>query len=89
MEPAVARQWIRRIIAEGTVTFSAHALEEMAKDGMTTVDCGNVFRGGVVLPPELERGSWRYRIRTSRMCVVVVFRSSTELKVVTAWGERT
>ena len=89
LEPAVARQWIRRITAEGTVTFSAHALEEMAKDGMTTVDCGNVLRGGVVEPPELERGSWRYRIRTSRMCVVVVFRPSTELKVVTAWGERT
>ena len=88
LEPAVARQWIRRIIEEGTVTFSAHALEEMAKDGMTTVDCGNVLRGGGVEPPELERGSWRYRVRTSRMCVVVAFRSSTELKVVTAWGER-
>jgi hypothetical protein len=36
MEPAVAKQWIRRIIAEGTVTFSTHALEEMAKDEMTT-----------------------------------------------------
>ena len=89
LEPAVARQWIRRIIAEGTVTFSAHALEEMGKDEMTTVDCGNVLRAGVVEPPELERGSWRYRVRTSRMCVVVAFRSSTELKVVTAWRERT
>ena len=36
MEPAVAKQWIRRIIVEGTVTFSTHAVEEMAKDEMTT-----------------------------------------------------
>ncbi len=67
------------------MSFSKHALEEMANDDLTTVDCINVLRGGVVEPPEFERGSWRYRVRTARICVVVVFRSETALAVVTAW----
>lgn len=88
MGPAEAKKRIRRIIADGTVVFSGHALDEMAKDEMTTVDCGNVLRGGVVEPPEFERGSWRYRVRTNRMCVVVLIRTPNELKVITAWRIR-
>jgi len=30
------------------------ALEEMDKDGLTTVDCTNVLRGGVLELPEVE-----------------------------------
>ncbi len=66
-------------------TYSKHAKEEMLADDMTTVDCENVLRGGVVQPPDFEKGSWRYRVETSWMAVVVAFRSSTELVVVTAW----
>lgn len=69
----------------GTVSFSAHALREMANEQMTTVDCTNVLRGGVVEPAEWERGSWRYRVRTNVMYVVVAFRSERHLVVVTAW----
>ncbi len=85
LEPGAAKRLIRKIIELGTVTFSKHALDEMAKDDLTTVDCVNVLRGGVVQPGELERGSWRYRVTTARMCVVVAFRSEEELVVVTAW----
>ena len=85
LEPSAAKRLIRKIIELGTVTFSKHALEEMAKDDLTTVDCVNILRGGVVQPSELERGSWRYRVRTARMCVVAAFRSDEELVVVTAW----
>ena len=52
---------------------------------MTTPDCANVLRAGVVEEPEFERGSWRYRVRTQRMYVVVAFRSENELSIVTAW----
>jgi hypothetical protein len=83
--PTRARQLIRRILNTGTVSFSGHAEKEMAKDDLTMVDCTNVLRGGVVEPPELELGTWRYRIRTARIYVVVVFRSETQLGVVTAW----
>jgi hypothetical protein len=60
-------------------------LDEMAADALDTVDCTNVLRGGVVDPPEWENGSWRYHVRTNRMCMVVALRSPTTLVVVTAW----
>ena len=85
LEPGAAKRLIRKIIQLGTVSFSKHGLEEMARDDLTTVDCVNVLRGGVVEPGELERGSWRYRVSTARMRVVVAFRSDEELVVVTAW----
>jgi Domain of unknown function (DUF4258) len=80
-----AKQLIRKIIDSGTVNFSSHALEEMKKDNLTTVDCINVLRAGVVEPPELEKGTWRYRVRTNRIYVVIAFRSETQLVVVTTW----
>ena len=52
---------------------------------LTMVDVTNVLRGGVVDPAEFENGSWRYRVRTARIAVIVAFRSETELRVVTAW----
>jgi hypothetical protein len=85
LDPTRARHLIRNIIAAGEVRFSGHALKEMAKDDLTTVDCTNVLRGGVVEPPEWEHGTWRYRVRTNRIYVVVAFRSETQLVVVTAW----
>ncbi len=57
----------------------------MAKDGLAEVDVVNVLRGGVVEPGEWENGSWRYRVWTSRIAVVLAFRSETMLVVVTAW----
>jgi hypothetical protein len=85
LHPTRARQLIRYILNAGTVDFSGHALAEIAKDDLTTVDCTNVLRAGVVEPPELEKGTWRYRVRTNRIYVVVLFRSETRLLVVTAW----
>jgi hypothetical protein len=85
LHPTRARQLIRRILTSGKVGFSKHALDEMAKDDLTTVDCTNVLRGGMVEPPEEVSGTWRYRIRTARIYVVVAFRSETQLVVVTAW----
>ena len=88
MNPARARQLIRNIVSTGAVSFTGHALEEIAKDDLTTVDCTNVLRAGVVEPAEFESGSWRYRVRTDRIYVVVTFRSETRLVVVTAWRLR-
>ena len=36
-------------------------------------------------PPELERGTYRYRVCTAKIVAVVAFRSDKELRVVTAW----
>lgn len=85
LDPAAARALIRTILDTGTVSFSRHALQELGKDDLTTVDAVNVLRGGIVSPGELERGTWRYRVRTARLAVVVAFRAEAELVVVTGW----
>ena len=83
-----AKRLIRRILQSGRFTYSKHAKEEMLADDLTTVDCENILRGGVVRPPDFEKASWRYRVETNRMAVVIAFRSSDELVVITAWREK-
>ncbi|MCA9590265.1 MAG: DUF4258 domain-containing protein [Myxococcales bacterium] len=85
LSPPEAKRLIREILESGSVSFSNHALEELAKDDLSTVDATNMLRGGVVDPGEFENGSWRYRVRTTRMAVIVAFRSETDLRIVTAW----
>lgn len=83
-----ARAAIREILELGNLTFSGHARQEMTNDNLGELDVRNVLRGGWVEPAEWENGSWRYRVRTQRMCVVVAFRSEAEIVVVTAWREQ-
>jgi hypothetical protein len=88
LSPAAARKLISEITRTGEVRFSRHALEEMAKDGIGEDDALAVLRGGIVEPAELERGSWRYRVRAGSVYVVVAFRSEVAAIVVTAWRTR-
>lgn len=83
--PAEAKRILLTILQEGTVSFSRHARQEMAKDALTAVEVVQVLRSGVVEAPEWEHGSWRYRVWTGRVTVVVVFRNAHALVVVTAW----
>ena len=76
LDPPRAKQLIREILEDGSVSFSGHAERELAKDNLTAVDAINVLRGGVVEPGEFENGSWRYRVRTQRIYVVVSSRSA-------------
>jgi hypothetical protein len=88
LSPLEARRLIREILRGGEVRFTGRALSEMEKDGVEEIDCVNVLRGGAVGPGEFENGSWRYRVRASKLTVVVAFRSQTQLVVVTAWREK-
>lgn len=88
VDAAKARRLLREILASGILTYSGHAKTEMAKDKLTTQDVVNVLRAGVVEPSELERGSWRHRVKTNTICVVVVLVSEGEAVVVTAWRAR-
>ena len=83
-----ARRLVREILRAGRFTYSRNAREELFADDLTTIDCENVLRGGVVGSGEFERGTWRYRVETSRITVVVAFRSERELVVVTAWRSK-
>lgn len=86
-----ARKLSRRVLGEGEVRYSQHALYEMETDpfgGISTTDVERVLMGGVVDEAEYEHGSWRHRVRALGVCVVFAFRSETSLVIVTAWRER-
>ncbi len=91
LNPVAAKKLIQAILKTtdgGTpskVAFPGHAQKEMAKDKLIVGDIINVLRGGVVEPGELEKGSWRYRVRTNKIVAVVCFRSEIELGIVTCW----
>lgn len=89
LKPPDAKKLILDIINKGIVTYSQpHAKDQMAKRRISTVDCVNVLRGGIVKIGEFENGSWRYRVCTPKMCVVARFESKNILEVVTAWREK-
>jgi hypothetical protein len=79
---------LREILPSGTLTYAGHAKERMARDKLTTQDVVNVLRAGLVEPSESEHGSWRHRVKTNTICVVVVLVSEREAVVVTAWRIR-
>ena len=83
----IVKRLMRETIASGSVMFSPHANRELAVDGLTLEDALNTIKGGAVQPGEWENGSWRYQVRTRRLCVVVAF-APGRLVVVTAWREK-
>lgn len=83
--PAKAKQLMRAIISDGTVIITGHAEQEMLADNLTSVDCVNVLRGGIVEPAEWVNGAWRYRVHTVKIYVVIEFENEKELVLVTAW----
>jgi hypothetical protein len=88
LKPPQAKALIREILRVGEVTYSRpHAEERLKKWRLSTLDCVNVLRGGAVADGEYENGSWRYRVCTPRICVVIRFESEDILQIVTAWRE--
>jgi hypothetical protein len=85
LSPTQARLQIRAILANGTVDFTRHALAELASDHLDTADALNVLRAGVVEPAEHVGMVWRYRVHTSKMYLVVQFRTEICAVVVTGW----
>lgn len=72
--------------------FSAHAINELKKDGLYTVDAINVLESPdarILLDGEFENGSFRYRIETSFIMIVFAFNErATAIIIVTAWDKR-
>lgn len=85
LDTTEAERLIRSILENGVVRFSGHAEDEMENDELEKIDCKNVLRAGWVEPPEWENGSWRYRVCSHKITVVVAFRSESQLVVVTVW----
>jgi hypothetical protein len=88
LKPDIARDLFRRIVHEGDIGFTGHALAELRNDNLHTTDCMNVLRGGEVVGTELRHGKIRYRVETTKMTAIVMVVSETELCVITAWRNK-
>ena len=55
LAPDTAKKLIRQILRTGLFIYTKHSKDEMLADGLTTVDCENVLRGGVVRPGGANR----------------------------------
>ena len=53
----------------------SHMRWRMEQRNISSLDCINVLRGGIVAAAEYENGSWRYRVHTPKMSVVARFES--------------
>jgi len=85
LNPDLVKRLIRDILRTRCFAYTDHALEELSADQMASLDCESVLRSGVVQPPDFERGTWRYRVTTSQMVVVIAFRSRSYFVIVTGW----
>ena len=86
LAPAAAKALISAILSSGTMDLGVrHARERLGQRAMDALDVENVLRGGTVRPGTKVRQTWRYRVETSRMVVVIAVRSSKRLAVITAW----
>ena len=89
-----ARKRIAMIVRECSenIFFSHHALNEMDKDDLTTIDVLNVLKSNdskILHDGELEKGSYRYRLETNFIMVVIAFHQSGKgFNIVTVWDKR-
>jgi hypothetical protein len=94
----IDRYKARKLIAEivnncsENIVFSKHANEELIKDGLTQLDVWNILKSPhsrIVSEGDLERGSYRYRLETQFIMLVISFWPLGDgLVIVTAWDKR-
>jgi hypothetical protein len=60
----------------------------MKNDGLVEQDVRNVLWAGRYDGCDFENRTWRYRVRTARIVVVVALRNETIVVVVTGWREQ-
>jgi hypothetical protein len=89
-----ARKQITKIINQNpeNIRFSKHALKELKADGLTTVDALNILKSSnakINQDGEFEKGSFRYRLETSNLMIVVGFWcDGTGINIITAWDKK-
>ena len=70
------------------VSFITHARNQMRARDLISGDVLNVLKAGeIVNEPEYVNGSYRYRVQTKKITVVVSFRKPNHVVVVTAWRD--
>jgi len=79
---------VKRVMFSGSVGFIRHARDEMRNDDLGEIDIRNALKNGSCFDFRLKDETWRYRIRTQEITVIVSFRTESQLTVVTAWKGR-
>jgi hypothetical protein len=85
LQATEARSQIRQILDHGALLVSRHFKQKLRQQHMVMSEVLSALRNGTVDEAEWENGSWRHRVRTSRLVVVVAFASESELALVTTW----
>ena len=89
-----AKKLISKIMTffPGNIYFSRHSIQELRNDSLSTIDALNLLKSHdskIHDEGELINGSFRYRLETSNILLVVAFREDGKgLTVITAWDKR-
>jgi hypothetical protein len=89
-----ARKLVNLILAKhpDRIWFSKHALNELYKDGLDTVDAFNLLKSPdsrIYDEGELCNGTYRYRLETNNLVIVITFsEDGKNIMIVTAWDKR-
>ena len=88
MEP---KKLVLKLVRLGAIRYSAHALERLQERDLSTLDVRNVLDSPdflVLGEAEFEGASYRYRIGTRRILVVVSFNSTGTMTVIVTVARR-
>lgn len=89
LSPTQARKILSEILNRADIskiTFSGHCRKEMTVDSLTTVDIFNVLKAGRIYDePEWVHETYRYRVETDKIIVVIAFGKPSFIRCVTAW----
>lgn len=90
LDRAEARKLVARIanFHPYGIRFSRHALKAMKEDDLLLSDIVNVIKNPdakIFNEGELEKSSFRYRLETEDIVVIIAFVSLTSFVVVTVW----
>jgi hypothetical protein len=88
LDPTDAKRFIVAAVNSGSMEIGTHAWKEMGDDNLFPDDIFEILLGGVVEPAEFRKGSYRYRVRTSRGFAVVSFDGPERIALVTVWRKK-
>ena len=88
------KEQARKILSEifnynpNLISFTKHAREQMSERDLKSGDVLNVLKAGKIFgEPEYEKGSFRYRVQTQKITLVVALKQPNHVVVLPAWRD--
>jgi len=83
---------VRKVLTEilksrpNNIVITSHCKKELKNDDLIVNDLINVLHKGMIYQdPEFEHGSWRYRVETNKITVIITFEKPQKIICVTTW----